>query len=88
MVDGRCAFTGGINLSDEYINRTHPHGHWKDTAIRITGEAVKSFTLMFLQMWNAADRGMEDCTRYLAASAPAAEHSPAPEKGDENLSKL
>ena len=71
VVDGRCAFTGGINLSDEYINRTHPHGHWKDTAIRITGEAVKSFTLMFLQMWNAADRGMEDCTRYLAASAPA-----------------
>ena len=71
VVDGRCAFTGGINLSDEYINRTHPHGYWKDTAIRSTGEAVKSFTLMFLQMWNAADRGMEDCTRYLAASAPA-----------------
>ncbi len=71
VVDGRCAFTGGINLSDEYINRTHPHGHWKDVAIRVTGEAVKSFTLMFLQMWNAADRGMEDCTRYLAASAPA-----------------
>ena len=71
VVDGRCAFTGGINLSDEYINRTHPHGHWKDVAIRVTGEAVKSFTLMFLQMWNAADRGMEDCTRYLAASVPA-----------------
>ncbi|MDE7221609.1 MAG: cardiolipin synthase [Oscillospiraceae bacterium] len=70
VVDGRCAFTGGINLSDEYINRTHPHGHWKDVAVRITGEAVRSFTLMFLQMWNAADRGMEDCTRYLAASAP------------------
>ena len=77
VVDGRCAFTGGINLSDEYINRTHPHGHWKDTAIRITGEAVKSFTLMFLQMWNAADRGMEDCTRYLAGPAPP----PAPGGG-------
>ena len=71
VVDGRCAFTGGINLSDEYINRTHPHGHWKDVALRVTGEAVKSFTLMFLQIWNASDRGMEDCTRYLAASGPA-----------------
>ena len=70
VVDGRCAFTGGINLSDEYINLTHPHGHWKDTALRITGEAVRSFTLMFLQMWNVEDRGMEDCTRYLTASAP------------------
>ena len=71
VVDGRCAFTGGINLSDEYINLTHPHGHWKDVALRVTGESVRTFTLMFLQMWNAEDRGMEDCTRYLAASAPA-----------------
>ena len=70
VVDGRCAFTGGINLADEYINRTHPHGHWKDVALRVTGEAVRTFTLMFLQMWNTEDRGMEDCTRYLAASAP------------------
>lgn len=70
VVDGRCAFTGGINLSDEYINRIELHGHWKDVAIRVTGEAVRSFTLMFLQMWNAEGRGMEDCTKYLAASAP------------------
>ncbi len=70
VVDGRCAFTGGINLSDEYINRTHPHGHWKDVAVRITGEAVRSFTLMFLQMWNVEGRGMEDCTPYLTASTP------------------
>ena len=70
VVDGRCAFTGGINLSDEYINLTHPHGHWKDVALRVTGEAVRSFTLMFLQMWNVEERGMEDCAPYLAASAP------------------
>ena len=70
VIDGHTAFNGGVNLSDEYINLTHPHGHWKDTALRITGEAVRSFTLMFLQMWNVEDRGMEDCTRYLTASAP------------------
>lgn len=70
VVDGRCAFTGGINLSDEYINRTHPHGHWKDVAIRITGEAVRSFTHMFLQMWDTDDRTIEDFTPYLNASRP------------------
>jgi cardiolipin synthase len=45
------AFTGGINLADEYINRITRFGHWKDTAIMVKGEAVRSFTLMFLQMW-------------------------------------
>ena len=70
VVDGRCAFTGGINLADEYINRTHPHAHWKDVAIRVTGEAVRSFTFMFLQMWNVESRGLEDFTPYLNTSAP------------------
>lgn len=52
VVDGRVAFTGGINLADEYINRREVYGHWKDTAIMVEGIAVNSFTLMFLQMWN------------------------------------
>lgn len=72
VVDGRCAFTGGINLADEYINRIKLHGYWKDVAIRITGEAVRSFTFMFLQMWNTKGRALEDFSRYLNASAPVA----------------
>lgn len=52
VVDGRVAFTGGVNLADEYINEIEVYGHWKDTAIMIEGKAVNSFTLMFLQMWN------------------------------------
>jgi len=52
VVDGHTAFTGGVNLADEYINRKVRFGHWKDNAIRLKGEAVKSFTVMFLQMWN------------------------------------
>ena len=53
VVDGRVAFTGGINLADEYINKIEVYGHWKDTAIMIKGQSVESFTLMFLQLWNA-----------------------------------
>ena len=52
VIDGKVAFNGGVNLADEYINRIERFGHWKDTAVMLKGEAVQSFTLMFLQMWN------------------------------------
>ncbi len=51
-IDGKVAFTGGVNLADEYINAIHPYGHWKDTAILLKGDAAKSFERMFLQIWN------------------------------------
>ncbi len=51
VIDGHTAFTGGINLADEYINEFPKHGHWKDAAVMVKGEATRSFTLMFLQMW-------------------------------------
>jgi len=52
VVDGEVAFTGGFNLSDEYANYTHPHGHWKDVLIRVKGDAVKTFVVLFLQNWH------------------------------------
>jgi cardiolipin synthase len=52
VIDGKTAFTGGINLADEYINAFEKYGHWKDSGIKIEGEAAWSFTLIFLQMWN------------------------------------
>ena len=59
VIDGHTAFTGGVNLADEYINRKERFGHWKDTAIMIKGDAVKSFTMMFLQMWNVTEKEPE-----------------------------
>ena len=56
VIDGEIAFNGGVNLADEYINRTSPFGHWKDMALMLRGEAVRSFTLMFLQMWNIDEK--------------------------------
>ena len=52
VIDGKVAFNGGINLADEYINKKNVYGYWKDTAVMLEGEAVKSFELMFLEMWN------------------------------------
>jgi cardiolipin synthase len=59
-VDGKVAFTGGINLADEYINAIDRFGHWKDAAIMLRGDAAWSLTLIFLRMWNHYPRGVED----------------------------
>ncbi len=51
VIDGQIAYTGGINLADEYINHIERFGHWKDTGIRIDGPAVQAFTRLFLMNW-------------------------------------
>lgn len=48
VIDGKIGYTGGINLADEYINAIKKHGHWKDTALRLEGEAVWELTKLFL----------------------------------------
>lgn len=63
-VDGKVSFTGGVNIADEYINVTAPHGHWKDAVLRVEGKAAWSFALMFLQMWSFCSGKIEDVTRY------------------------
>lgn len=52
VIDGVVAYTGGINIGDEYINLTHRLGHWKDCGVRITGEAIKNFIVTFFSNWN------------------------------------
>lgn len=65
VVDGKIGFTGGINLADEYINEVERFGYWKDTGIRLKGEAVWSFTVMFLEMWSyVTKRKEEDITKF------------------------
>ena len=59
VIDGHTAFTGGVNLSDRYINREQVFGHWKDTAVMLKGPAARSFTLLFLQMWNIDEKEPE-----------------------------
>ncbi len=74
VIDGKTAFTGGINLADEYINKLPRFGHWKDTAIMLQGEAVRSFTLMFLQMWNHNESERE-YERYILSAEQCHVHS-------------
>lgn len=56
-IDGRICFTGGANLTDEYINRVHTRfAYWKDSVISVEGSAVISFTKLFLQIWHTQEK--------------------------------
>lgn len=64
LIDGKVAFTGGVNLADEYINRIKRFGHWKDTALMVEGPAVDTFLVLFLQMWTYSHE-LLDATPYM-----------------------
>lgn len=64
VIDGHTGFTGGINLADEYINAYEKHGHWKDSAIVLSGDAVWSLTVMFLTLWDYVKGIKEDYEKY------------------------
>ena len=87
VIDGKVAFTGGVNLADEYINETHPFGHWKDTGLLVRGRTVQNFTALFLQTW--ALKGEEpDTARYLSDAPigkPCLCFGDSPFDGDRNL---
>ncbi len=74
VIDGQISFTGGVNLADEYINRIERFGHWKDVAIRLEGEATRSFTLMFLQMWGL-DGSRHVAAPYVQVPMPVPDHA-------------
>ena len=65
VIDGTTAFVGGINLADEYINAYEKLGHWKDSAIRLTGDAAWGIAVQFLSVWDADTRTGTDMHLYL-----------------------
>lgn len=47
-IDGKTAFTGGVNLADEYVNLGSPYGYWKDTGVLVRGDAAAALNAAFL----------------------------------------
>lgn len=64
VIDGQIGYTGGINLADEYINQIERFGHWKDSAVRVEGRAVKALTRLFLMIWYINQGEIEDFDKY------------------------
>ena len=69
VIDGDVAFTGGINIADEYINKKERFGHWKDGGVRVFGAAALGFTRLFLIMFDFTCRKESDYGAYLARNA-------------------
>ena len=82
VIDGEIAYTGGVNLADEYINRIVRFGHWKDTGVRLTGAAARSYLHMFLTFWNAFSGQAAPMTMLL----PDRTRAPEPKDGGYVLS--
>lgn len=74
VIDGKVAFTGGVNIADEYINRVVRFGHWKDVGVRLEGEAVNELTRLFLIDYGMSDKKSSDnfAQYYLDSTVEAA----------------
>ncbi len=80
VIDGKVAFTGGLNLADEYINKVNRFGHWKDTGIMIKGSSVDSFTKMFLTLWGICVDELPDYNNFILGKEEAELYNVAEEK--------
>jgi cardiolipin synthase len=64
VIDGQYAYTGGINIADEYANLIERFGHWKDSGIRVEGDAAWGFAVQFIQMWKMMGRTLPNEDDY------------------------
>jgi cardiolipin synthase A/B len=75
VVDGQVAFTGGLNIGDEYIGLNKYFGFWRDTHIRIEGPAVADLQQIFIEDWDFASGELLNDPRYYDAPIPDGPHS-------------
>lgn len=76
VIDGHTGFTGGVNLADEYINVKERFGHWKDTGVKLVGEAVWNLSAMFIEMWNACTDAKLSPDAYKVKELPFTQEEP------------
>lgn len=72
VIDGYVSMTGGLNIADEYINETSPHGYWMDCAVIMKGAASTSFAVAFCEMWSSMSRERLDPKNYIVDTFPKA----------------
>lgn len=65
VIDGRIAYTGGMNIADYYIKGTERVGSWHDMHCRISGEEVNTLQRIFVRMWElTTGRGIDETGLY------------------------
>lgn len=71
VIDGRVAYTGGMNVADYYIHGTEQVGEWHDMHCRIQGEEVNTLQTIFLRIWNKTAKQKVGGAKYYHACANA-----------------
>ena len=87
IIDGYIAFTGGMNIGDEYLNLIHPYGFWQDVGISLTTSDVWSFTVMFLSIWTVLTTDKENYWNYYESNTKERDPSSFCVYGDNPLKK-
>jgi cardiolipin synthase len=75
VIDGRVAFTGGMNIGDEYLGRSRQFGHWRDTMLKVEGPAVAALQQVFVEDWHFASSQSLDEEPYFPEVAARGEHA-------------
>ncbi len=66
VIDGQYGYVGGFNVGKEYINKDKEFGFWRDTHVRIQGEAVEDLNERFLLDWcHASGEKISDYKKYI-----------------------
>ena len=65
IIDHKSAFTGGMNLADEYANDIVRFGYWKDAMIKIEGPAIENLLFLFLSIYDLCQNKKSDYDKYL-----------------------
>lgn len=86
VIDGKVGFTGGFNLANEYFGITAPFGKWKDTGLRMEGDAVQGLTAVFLELWQVSTRKTDPVADYLDIHSPVDGEGLVQPFGDDPLS--
>ncbi len=68
VVDGEIAYTGGVNIADEYVNKKVRFGHWKDGGVRIRGHAVAGFVKLFITTWDFTEGSVSNYDAFLVTA--------------------
>ncbi|MBQ9560091.1 MAG: cardiolipin synthase [Bacteroidaceae bacterium] len=76
VVDGRVAYTGGMNVADYYLHGTKRTGEWRDMQVRLEGPVVDEFERIFACIWGRVTGEALDSLRY---------HAPLQTEGHERM---
>lgn len=75
VIDGEVAFTGGLNVGQEYLGLVDRFGYWRDSQVRVEGPAVRALQRIFIEDWDFASGETLNGPAYLPGLAQAGAHA-------------